>query len=257
MEEQKLVIGNLQACYKTFGSPEDKPFLILHGWSSSSNRWEPVAELLKQKNLFIVVPDLPGFGKSQEPPMAWNIDKYMEWVREFCDTIPVLKNEFYLAGHSFGGAIATKFSIKYPQKVEKLVLVAAACVRRKTFAKSILYGISKIVKLFSFLPYYAKVRRGFYKFAYKKSDYPYVSGVMKDTYLRVISEDLTTRLPFVKVPTTLIWGDKDEATPLEFGKIIHKGIENSTLTIIPGADHRFQKMEFPEILSTKILEAVS
>lgn len=256
MIENQIVINNLKVNYKVFGPDTAKPLLILHGWSSNSNRWEKVAEWLAAKNIQVIVPDLPGFGKSQEPPMAWNVDKYLEWVKQFCEQVPTLNKEFYLLGHSFGGAVAAKFSIKYPQRVEKLVLVAAACIRKRTFIKSFLYLISRIVKIFSFLPYYQQARRGFYKFIYKKSDYPYVSGVMKETYLSVISEDLSTRLHFIRVPTYLIWGDKDQSTPLAQGQAMQKRIENSQLTIIPGADHAFNKMESPEILGEAIITYV-
>ncbi len=251
MEEKKVLVKNLEVNYKVFG--QGRPMLILHGWGSSSDKWEKVAELLEQQYIRVFVPDLPGFGKSQESTSAWNLDNYVEWVREFSEKIPELNNSFYLLGHSFGGAIASKFTIKYNQKVQKLFLIASACVRKYTVVRKIWYRIAKIIKVLSFLPGYELFRKAAYRFVLRKSDYPYVSGNMKETYLRIISEDLSYKINFVKVPTILIWGDKDESTPLDQGRFIQSRISRSVLHIIPGADHSLH-IKMPEVLAQKILE---
>jgi len=134
MIERQIRVKDLKINYKVFGSSsqilqsktwEDKgkPILILHGWGSKSDRWEATAELLAKKGFFVVVPDLPGFGKSETLKEVWGVDTYVEWVNKFSDSIPELKNGFYLLGHSFGGAVSVKFAIKYAQKIHKLFLL--------------------------------------------------------------------------------------------------------------------------------------
>ncbi len=258
MEEKQILVKGLQVNYKTFGekpldAAQGKTLLVLHGWPSKSDRWQAVAELLEQKRLTVIVPDLPGFGKSQEPPVAWTLDTYVEWLREFTEQIPALKGSFYLAGHSFGGALASKFTIKYNQQVEKLFLISAACVREKTATKKNAKRVSAVVKLFSFLPYYDLFRRGVYKYILRRSDYVYVSGVMKETYLKVISDDLSQKLGFIKVPTVIIWGDKDVSTPIGDAHFINQKISHSKLLVIPGADHALQ-IKVPEALAGHLLE---
>lgn len=117
MIERQITVNDLKINYKIFG--QGKPFLILHGWGSNSDRWQKVADILSQK-LLVIVPDLPGFGKSQKPSTALSIDGYVEWVKEFSEKVPELGNDFYLLGHSFGGALAAKFAIKHNQKIKKL-----------------------------------------------------------------------------------------------------------------------------------------
>ncbi len=251
MIEKKILVKNIEVNYKVFG--EGKSMLILHGWRSSSDRWQKAAELLAEKGVKVIVPDLPGFGLTPEPKMSWNLDNYVEWVRELSEKIPELNKSFYLLGHSFGGAVSVKFAIKYNQKVEKLFLVAAACIRKKTFLKKVLYGFSKFIKIFSFLPYYQLARKAFYKFIIKKSDYIHFSGIMQEIYLRIISEDLSQRLSFVKIPTIIIWGDADESTPIEQAHFINKKIEKSKLIIIPKENHALQ-IKVPELLTEKILD---
>ncbi len=251
MTENQVIIGDLKINYRIFGA--GRPMLILHGWGSKSDRWQKVAEILAQENLQIIVPDLPGFGKSQAPQSVWSLDNYVQWVGDFSENIDDLKNGFILLGHSFGGAIAAKFAIQYNQKVEKLFLVSAACIREKTETKSILSKVAKPVKMLSFLPFYDLFRKTFYKFVLRRSDYPHVSGVMKETYVKVISEDLSQKLFFIKAPTTIIWGDKDNLTPIHQAYFINKKIENSNLVIIEGAVHGLQ-IKQPEVLAQKIVE---
>ncbi len=144
--EKTILIKNIQTHYKIFGT--GLPVLILHGWGSKSDQWQEVAKLLAEKNYMVIIPDLPGFGMTADPIIAWNLDNYVEWIREFCDSLPEFNKGFCLLGHSFGGAVAVKFTIKYNQDVKKLFLISAACIRKRTFVKQFLYYLSKIGKIF-------------------------------------------------------------------------------------------------------------
>ncbi len=264
MQEKQIIINGLSVNYKIFGEPtpltgslifQKKPVLVLHGWPSSSDKWHAVAELLDRQHVMMVILDLPGFGKTPEPKTAWNLNNYVEFIHEFSKKVPELQKGFYLLGHSFGGALSAKFAIKYNQNVEKLFLVSAACVRKRTFMKSVWHQVSKIAKVFSFVPYYDMLRKAFYKFIIRKSDYPYFSGVMKETYLKVISDDLSHFLSSLRVPTIIIWGSKDNLTPLEDAKWINKKIPESKLIVIEGAGHALE-IEVPKVLAEKIVESL-
>ena len=98
------------------------------------------------------------------------------------------------------------------------------------------------------------MRKGIYKFIIRKSDYPFVDGVMKETYVKVILEDLSQKLSYVKAPTVIIWGDNDELTPIEYSETIHKKIEGSKLIVLKGIKHDLDRHERPEILTDKILD---
>lgn len=235
MEEKTILVKNISTNYKVFGEIDRKPLLILHGWGSSSERWEKIGEALSEKGLKVIIPDMPGFGKSEIPRVPWTFNNYVTWTEEFTKALDL--NSFYLLGHSFGGAICVKIAVDAPQKIDQLFLVAAACIRKKTLFKEILAKLAKIVKIFAFLPYYQLARKAFYKFVIRKSDYAYTKGTMTQTYLKAISEDLSWHLSFIKVPTVIIWGEKDESTPLENAKLINSRIKNSKLIIIPSAGH--------------------
>lgn len=251
MIEKKVVAKQIETHYKMFG--KGKPLLILHGWPSSSEKWIGIGKELAEHGFLVVIPDLPGFGSTPAPATPWSQGDYVQWMHEFVEALPEFKQEFYLLGHSFGGSLSARFAIKYNQRLEKLFLVAASCIRKKTLPKDVSSRISKIVKKLSFIPYYQLMRKALYKFVFKKSDYANVEGVMKETYLKVIADDSSQKLYFIKVPTIILWGDKDTATPLEDARFINKKIQNSKLIIIPGVGHSVQ-LEAPEILIQKILE---
>lgn len=127
MEEKKIIINNLTINYKTFGN--GKPLLILHGWGGSSNSWIEVAEIISQKGFKVVCPDLPGFGKSQEPPKPWSVDDCAAFISEFTKALDL--ENFFLFGHSFGGGLALTFSAKNPQTTKLLILCGAAIIRKE------------------------------------------------------------------------------------------------------------------------------
>lgn len=251
MREEQISIGNLRVNYKIAG--EGPAVLILHGWGSKSEKWQRTGELLVEKGLKVIIPDLPGFGKTQQPQKPWGLGEYCDFVEKLTDYFNL--ESFFLLGHSFGGAVAIKFSLNRPEKVKKLFLAAAACVRKKTFKKRALAAMSKIFKFFSFLPFYNLLRRALYKFFVRKSDYPYFGGVMRDSYLKIIGEDLSEKLSLIKIPTVIIWGEKDEVTPIEEGRFINQRIKESKLAVIPKTGHDLEQQK-PEILAQEIIQSL-
>ena len=126
MLEKTVLVDGFQVHYKQMG--EGRPLLILHGWGSSSDSWVRVQEMLAAKGYQVIVPDLPGFGKTQAPHTVWGVEEYAEFMNRFTEELGLEK--FILAGHSFGGQTAIQFAVDHPGKLEKLVLIAAAGVRR-------------------------------------------------------------------------------------------------------------------------------
>lgn len=247
----EININGVKTNYVVVG--QGSPLLILHGWGSNTERWAEVVDMISKKGFKVIIPDLPGFGKSDSLQEAWTSNKYVAWAEEFVKKMNF--GDFYLLGHSFGGALACKIAIKYPQNVKKLFLVSSAAVRRKTNKKATYRIVSKLAKLFSFLPGYKLFRKAMYKFVIRNSDYPFVEGNLKQTFLNVINEDLSEFTGFINVPTIIIWGDKDTSTPVQDAYFLNKKIKNSKLIIIPGADHMLNRKN-PEVLAQKVLENI-
>lgn len=227
--------------------------IILHGWQSSKENWSKVKESIERGGFKVFVPDLPGFKEETKLEKAWNLEDYLNWLGNF---IEIKKNSgeitepFFLLGHSFGGRISIKFSVKNPQRLKGLILVSSAGIRhKKNPSKLILF------KKLSFLPFFPFFRKIYYRFIIKKTDYLKAEGPLRETFKKTIEEDLAPLLSQIKVKTLILWGDKDEVTLLSDAHLMKEKIENSKLEIMEGIGHT-PYLENPELLSRKILEFI-
>lgn len=232
--------------------------LILHGWGSCAKNWAKVKELLEAQGYKVLVPDLPGFGLTPPPATAWNIDNYVEWVKDFCEKQNL--SQIFLLGHSFGGGIAIKFAAKYPEKLKGLILCSVARITKRKSLKNFLFLIfAKTGNIIFSLPLLNKLkslsRRAIYKLAGSR-DYLLAQGLMKETMKKTISEDLKPYLPKISVKTLIIWGDKDKNTPLSDAYLIKEKISNSVLEIFSNITHNPHR-EVPEKLAEAIREFIT
>lgn len=254
MKENKVFVDNLEIYYKETEVDnfclKNKTILILHGWGSRSDNWKEVLEFFEKKNIKVFIPDLPGFGKSNKPPLAWTIEDYRCFVEGFVRQLNL--NNFYLLGHSFGGSLSVAYCLKNQGKIKKLFLAGASCIRKKTFKKSFLLVFSKIFKPLSFIPL---LKKAFYKFVVK-SDYLSAKGFMKKTYLNIIKKDLSEELKNINVPTFIVWGEKDKITPLKQGEIINSKIKNSKMFVIKEVGHNLHR-EAPKEFLEKIISQIN
>ena len=251
MEEKKIRIENIEINYKIAG--EGKPLLILHGWGSSAEKWEFVQARLAQEGYKVVVPDLPGFGMSEPPKEIWGVQEYKDWFLEFANKLGIQK--FFLAGHSFGGQVSILVAASSPERVEKLVLLAAAGIRHEQGKRERkLERLAKLIKpLLSLLPSEALrdfVRRLGYQ-VIGRYDYAKAKGIMRDELKKVVREDVSSFFSQITSPTLILWGDKDKLTPVADAFIMKEHIKNSSLSIFPGIGHRL-RTEAPE----KLLEFI-
>lgn len=233
-------------------SINEYPIVILHGWGSSSKRWEMVKQSLGEKGYSVFVPDLPGFGDNPPPQNSWGVEDYAEWVKKWSEEQNLAG--FCLVGHSFGGSIAALFTAKYSEKVAKLILVAPAIRRRKTFKTYAFFIISKLGRVVFSFPLLSFFYPLFQRILYKVigvSDYLVASlrsPIMKETFQKIIAEDLSPYLSRISAQTLLIWGDKDRITPLSDAYFIKQRLKNANLEIIRGARHSLN-IEAPEKLA--------
>ena len=186
MREETLNVQGLQLSYKTAG--EGPAVLILHGWGSSSEAWKEFQVDLAQQGYRVIVPDLPGFGLTPPPQSVWGVKEYKNFVVEFVGKLGLQK--FFLVGNSFGGQVATQFAVDHTDKIEGLVLLAAAGVRRNLGAKEkILRSLAKPLNiLFSFIPS-EKVQDAVRVVLYRmvgRSDYARAKGVMREVMRKVV-----------------------------------------------------------------------
>ncbi len=225
-----------------------RTILILHGWGSHSGRWQPDIALLGRAGYDVVVPDLPGFGESPPPPAAWGVDDYAAAMRAFLRHFDI--HPFLIIGHSFGGRVAIRLLLHHPEAARGLVLCASSGLKHPRTLKQRLANLAAKAggALFSIKPLTGLqdlARRALYR-GIGEHDYYRTAGVMRETFLRVIEEDIAPGLDRLSHPTLIVWGDQDRVTPLSDAHRFHRLIPNARLEIIPGAGHRLP-YEQPEI----------
>ncbi|WP_312908237.1 alpha/beta fold hydrolase [Tissierella praeacuta] len=217
---------------------QGRDVLVLHGWGANINTVLPIVNILKDK-FRVHALDLPGFGKSEEPKKPIDSFKYAEIVKNYMDNMGIKK--VILIGHSFGGKLSIILGSKYPEIVDKIVLVNSAGLIPKRGPKYYIkvYTFKAAKLLYKILFFWLKNEEKMEKF-YKKfgsTDYKASSGVMRNILVTVVNENLLPLLNKIEAPTLLIWGDKDTATPLYMGKIMESQIKDSGLVVLEGTGH--------------------
>jgi pimeloyl-ACP methyl ester carboxylesterase len=209
-----------------------KCVVLLHGWGQNKEMMEPIEQQFKN-DFRIINLDLPGFGASDIPFKPWGVYEYTEFLKEFLELINV-KTPVLIA-HSFGARLAIIFASRYP--TQKLILTGAAGIKPK---RSLGYHVRvrtyKMAKVVFMLPGLNKHQESMRKF-FGSSDYRAISGIMRQSFVKIVNEDLTSLLPQIACPTLLIWGEKDDATPLWMGKLMEKKIPDAGLVIFEDDDH--------------------
>lgn len=217
---------------------EGNPVVVLHGWGCNIDTVIPIVNILKNKYKVYAL-DLPGFGKSQEPKDVFDSFDYARIVKTFLEKMEINKAVFI--GHSFGGKLSIILGSKYPEYVEKIVLIDSAgliAIRGPKYYFKV-YSFKSLRFIYKHLFFWIKDDKRLEKF-YKKfgsDDYRNATGIMRRIFVKVVNENLRPILKDIKVPTLLIWGDKDDATPLYMGKIMEKEIKDSGLVILEGTGH--------------------
>lgn len=208
----------------------DKFVLLLHGWGGSLNSFRGLEEYLISNGFSVINLDFPGFGNSELPKEDFCLDDYVEIVKQMLETIGV--NKVMVVSHSFGGRVAIKLASK-TDLIEKLVLVDSAGIKPK-------FSFSKFLKIrhYKFLKWLKShnlTRKNLDN--YGSADFKALPSQMKPVFVRVVNEDLTGLLDNISCPTLIVWGEKDQSTPLYMAKILNKKIKDSGLVVFKGSGH--------------------
>lgn len=234
--------------------------LLIHGWNhlnytsaGSVDAWGNRSHFTEalSKYFRVVRINLPGFGGQKDPQTPWTVDDYAEYVSGIIQT----EKPDYILGYSFGGAIVLRWKKLSGDTKTKTFLVSPAIIRQ--YEGKDLGGMQKVLKavlpssLISLLRdlYLTKFRRNPY--------YSKATKVMRETYRNIVVVDLRNDLLEVLCPVTLIYGERDTATPVLLVKeTISKSRAQHTLHVIHDGGHDIANTHTSELVSliTKGLE---
>ncbi len=220
-----MKIKGIETNYIQYGKGKD--IILLHGWGQNIQMMEPLGRRFEDKYKVTII-DFPGFGETEEPNVPWTINDYTEYLKELIKTLKIKKP--IIMGHSFGGRVAINYTSKYD--VEKLVLFGSPCQvsKKKDSLKTKTLKTLKKIKVLDSLGEKMKKYIG-------STDYKSATPIMRETLVNTVNQDLVASASKIKVPTIIMWGDLDDAAPLEDAKKLEEVITDSGLIVFPGFTH--------------------
>jgi pimeloyl-ACP methyl ester carboxylesterase len=248
-----ISVDGMNVHFRKEGPESDSvPLVLIHGTGSSLFTWNDWTHLLKG-NRKVIRMDLPGFGLTgPHPSNDYSLDIYVDFMHSFLQALNIKK--CILVGNSLGGQISWQYALKYPEQVERMILIGSAGYPTK----------SKNVPLPLVIMRIPVVREVFEKetthdVIRQSLEYLYADPSKVTDSLVTLYYDLTRRngnrealtermesigdagpwqkLPTIKTPALILWGEKDLLIPLEYGQRFDKDLPNSTLVVMPNAGH--------------------
>ncbi|MBO7676418.1 MAG: alpha/beta hydrolase [Erysipelotrichaceae bacterium] len=204
----------------------------MHGWGQNKQMMSFIAEFLSAH--FVVYNfDMPGFGGSDDPDEPWGSYEYSEFIHKFCEKKKI--EDPIIIAHSFGCRVGIQYAYKY--KVHKMCFTGAAGIRDDRgvdyYLKVYSYKLGK--KILSLKPL-EKYKEKFTKNA-GSEDYKNSSGIMRSTFVKIVNEDLKPLLKDIDAETLLVFGEKDDVTPVSKGKMMEELMPNAALVVFEDDDH--------------------
>ena len=241
------------------------PLVFVHGLSGSWQNWlEQLPEFSRTHRCIAV--DLPGFGRSAMPKEKITISGYGRWLDAFFAELDI--EAAAVVGNSMGGFIAAETAIKFPHRIERLVLVSAAGLsieRRRNDTLQRTFEIFENVGQLVAAGFLSKAdwfvrrprgRRALLWFAVAHPDQmpaalaaEQMSGANKPGFVAALGAMTTypirDRLDDIRCPTLIVWGRKDLLVPLKDAHEFDRLIPDSRLVIYDDTGH-VPQIERPE-----------
>ncbi len=226
--------------------------VLVHGLGNGGARdWEHLIPVLA-KRFHVITFDLPGFGRSDKGNNLYSPATYTEFLHFI--TQKLVGRQFFLVGHSMGGAIAARYTATYPEDVARLVLVDAAGILHKVAFEKYLAGSAVDKQVPEVYETMASDVRSIINFFIDASEFVNIGPQLvlntpplrntllggdpvKIAALSLVLEDFSAIIPRIKQQTLLIWGERDPVTPVRTGKVLDEILPTADLRIIPGVGH--------------------
>jgi pimeloyl-ACP methyl ester carboxylesterase len=250
---QFISVDGMQVHYRDEGNPLDSlPLVLIHGTGASLHTFDAWTEQLKTKKRILRM-DIPGFGLTGPfPHKNYSIDSYATFINSFLKAKNIEK--CVIGGNSLGGQIAWNFTVKYPQKIEKLILIDAAGYPFESESVPVAFKIAKTPVVNQLLTFLTP------RFMVKKSvedvyaDKTKITPELVDRYFdltlrkgnrqalvdRMMMENQTPNIDKIKTiqqPTLVLWGDQDFLIPVSNAHRFHEELPNDTLVVLKDLGH--------------------
>lgn len=245
---RQLVLGDVSLVYYELGPREGEPWVLLHGLGSIAATWAPVMRGLRRQ-CRLLVPELSALGGTRCPGDALGVGPAAEVLEE------LFRREFgarpvTVAGLSLGGWISVRLALRHPERVSRLALIDAGGYRdqdweniRSLVTVDDLAGIDRLYKaLFVRVPWVMALSRPAFLRAYTS---PSVRNVLAGLSESDTFDDAD--LARIRVPTALIWAERDGLFTLETARAMAAALPHARLDVLRNCGHAVH-MECPRAL---------
>lgn len=224
-----IKIKDVEVNYIQYGKVDGEDILLLHGWGQNIEMMKMLGDNFSSKYRITIL-DLPGFGESEEPKVAWMLDDYVEMLNSLVNNLGIKRP--IVMGHSFGGRLTILYSSIY--EVSKVILFGSP-IKPERSSPSLKVKVLKSIKK---LPLMDNLGEKMKKYIGSR-DYKAASPVMRQILVNTVNKDLTDSAKKIKAPTLIIWGDNDLEAPLEDAKTLDSVIKDSGLIVLPGSHYAY------------------
>jgi pimeloyl-ACP methyl ester carboxylesterase len=248
------------------GPPDAKLALLIHCWGGSRYALSPLLPMVSQRFHAVAV-DLPGYGDSPPLPGRVTIGDYVELMATLIRAIaqpPVV-----LIGHSMGGMISVTLGLRYPDLVERMVLICPTISGHLSLYINLF--VSPVVLLERLVP--SQIMRLIDPYVVRITDrllrpsqfaertniseqqveriwadvhHPGQGRVRAECFWAMRANDLRGKLSQLKMPTLAMWGMEDNCVPLRDASAVARECPEAEVRIIPNAGH-WPQFESPQI----------
>ena len=219
--------------------------MLLHGYLSKKESFYYQIEFLL-KHFEVIAFDFPGFGASAPLDAAWSVGDYAEWLVRFLKAQNAA--HVHILAHSFGARVAFKALSAHPEIAKSLIITGGAGLV-KPRSPEYIRRVNAYRRIKKFFPKFAERHFG-------SKEYRTLPPVMRESYKKIVNEDLSACASNIKCRTHLIYGKDDTVTPpSEEGETFHGLIAGSSFELMDGGHFCFS--EYPEMFNEKIFNFLS
>ncbi len=274
-DEWQIELHGRRVVYRVAGS--GPPVVLIHGMLNSSSHWRSVALSLAHDHT-VIAPDLIGHGDSAAPRGDYSLGAHASSIRDLLAAMGI--DRATIVGHSLGGGVAMQFFYQFPQRTERLVLISSGGLGHEVspmLRTAALPGVSALLSLtihqgltgalrsMGHRLSRREVRLGVYMQAIARALRPLENSEARQAFLQTLRAVIdvhgqrvsaTDRLYLLeRMPTMIVWGERDNTIPLQHGRKAHEAIPHSHFKTLPRAAH-FPHLEDPEGLSQALREFI-
>lgn len=235
------------------------PVVLIHGFPFSRRMWEPQTPLARAARL--ITPDLRGFGESDGTPSS--LDELADDLHALVDHLGLTTAVF--GGFSMGGYVLFRYLARHADRAKAVLLLDTRAEADTPEGRQRRYdGIARIERdgPAGYLDDFVKLVVATKTLESRPDQVKAVRALMESGRrasltggLRAMAQrpDSTSLLSSIRVPTLIVVGEDDKATPVSSARAMHDAIRGSRLVIIPEAGH-VSNLEQPERFNAALLE---